>query len=121
MRLQLRFSIAANCLYRIQCQCSHDPIAKMTRKFSCVNANARGILHPPHRYPIPARGYPISRWGVPHSLMGVPHPCLGVPIHGLGYPIPGQGIPQPGMRYPPRCGLTNKLKILPSPSFGCGR
>ena len=83
-------------------------------------------------YPIPglAGGYPI-----PGLARGVPHPDLVI-----GYPLarPGMGYPpdqtwdgvtplaRPGMGYsparpdwgtplPPRYGLTNKLKIVPSP------
>ena len=65
-------------------------------------------------------GYPIPGQGVGQDR-GYPHP--GVPI--LGYPLSRTGVPsRKGSRTstpPPRCGMTNKLKLLPSPSFGCGR
>ena len=79
-------------------------------------------------------GYPPCLdlgWGIPISWMGY-HPCLdlgwGTPAwdvvppsrSGMGYPPPVQtwdGVPPP----PSMCGLTNKLKTVPSPSFECGR
>ena len=91
-----------------------------------------GTPPPPSR---PGQGTPPSRpgWGTPHhpDLTGVPpnhpdlarvpllhHPDLaGVPPPTiqicLGYPPPSR----PGWGTPPpsRCGLTNKLKTVPSP------
>ena len=73
--------------------------------------------------------------GLPHPWPegGVPHPWLGVPH--LVVPPARNGVPPErpwdqwkcimGWRWgqPPLPGvdLTNKLKLLPSPSFGCGR
>ena len=75
-----------------------------------------GMGYPPHHkldgvpsHPDLGRGYPP-----PHQLYGVPphHQLDGVPPHpdlGRGYPlIRWLGYP------PPRCGLTHKLKLLPS-------
>ena len=96
-------------------------------------------------YPIPGLGgcTPSQVWGVPHLRVGVPRvppssrPGWGTPTWpdlGWGTP-PGQTwdgvpppphqtwdgvapLPRPEMGYPPpssRCGLTHKVKILPSP------
>ena len=47
-------------------------------------------------------------WGTPiQDWMGVP------PLQGWGYPLS-----KAGRGYPPGCELTNKVKLLPSPSFG---
>ena len=65
---------------------------------------------------VPHVGYPP-----PYQLDGVP------PISWTGYPpLAGWGTPPPHQLDrvpppPPRCELTDKLKTLPSPSFGCGR
>ena len=62
------------------------------------------------RVPHPWPGYPLS-W-----------PGWGTPLSGV-LPGPGQGNPPPRLdlaMYPPPPGV-NRLKTLPSPSFGCGR
>ena len=99
-------------------------------------------------YPVPGLGgYPVLvQGGPPSQVWGVPHLRFrGYPISGLGG-TPSHGVPplsRPGIWYPTsqtcdgvppyldlrwgtpsprsRCGLTHKVKILPSPSFGCGR
>ena len=50
---------------------------------------------------------------LPRPEMGYPPPPL--PRPEMGYPPPP--LPRPEMGYPPpsRCGLTHKVKILPSP------
>ena len=75
-------------------------------------------------------GYPVPGPGGPHPDLvgGVPwvppsRPGMGYPPPprpGMGYsPPPSQtwdGVPPPDLTgYPPRCGLTNKLKTVPSP------
>ena len=96
-------------------------------------------------YPIPGLGgtlsqvwgYPIQTWfgGVPHNdlVQGGSRPGMGYPPArpGIGYP-PSQtwdGVtpsqpdlgwgtappPRPDLGTPPWCGLTNKLKTVPSP------
>ena len=75
-------------------------------------------------------GAPLSAgWGTPHQLDGVPLPPTWEggtsPVSWMGYPPPPHqldGVPPVNWTgYSPRCELTDKLKILPSPSFGCGR
>ena len=79
--------------------------------------------------PRPGMGYPPCRpemgnhhtdleWGTPHWNLGwrTPHPDLGwgTPDWDLGQGTPSQtwdGVPPS----PLRCGLTNKLKTVPSP------
>ena len=70
-------------------------------------------------------GVPPSRfdWGTPSSSNRV---FPGVPPSGrMAVPPSGRMVVPPvrtGWGYPPPgCGLTHKLRILPSPSFGCGR
>ena len=104
----------------------------------------RDGLPPPHlvgvRYPSPGRGrvYPIPGQGTPHpdlawggiqswpggtsSLTGVPHhgvpPRKGPGTSHWGTPWKRHGTSGSimGWRWgTPRCGQTNKLKLLPSP------
>ena len=63
-----------------------------TRKSSCVNA----------------RGIPTAAYQV--LLSGVPPPCQGTPRLDLAW------VP-PQLDLPPRCGLTNKVKLLPPVSY----
>ena len=77
--------------------------------------------------PVTWMGYPISWMGyLPGHLDGVP------PVSWIGWGCWGTPLPGPGMGYPSRpdlewvpppsrCALTNKLKTVPSPFFGCGR
>ena len=92
----------------------------------------------------PVMGCLLSRCGLSHKVKKLPshippisrtgYPPLFGP--GMGYPPsrPGMGTPCPDLGWgtppvqmcdgvPPmvRCGLSHKVKILPSPSFGCGR
>ena len=80
---------------------------------------------------VPILGYPLSRSGLPLErelgpVTGVP-PGKGPGTSHWGIPWKGHNTSGSiaGWRWgtppPPRCELTNKLKILPSPSFGCGR
>ena len=72
-----------------------------TRKYSCVHA----------------KGIPPAVYQVLHLLSypgGGGTPSLAC---GGRYPISGWD----GDGVPPGCELTNKLKLLPSPSFGYGR
>ena len=63
----------------------------------------------------PAGSYSLPRWGLPLPQVRVPPawiwegstPCLNL---GRGTPISWMGVPSP----PSRCGLTHKVKILPS-------
>ena len=68
---------------------------------------------------------PKGRGGTPIQSQWVPHwEGWAARKDGGTPPVMKDGVPGPGpdlMRVPPMCGLTHKLKILPSPSFGCGR
>ena len=118
-------------------------IYPQTRKSSCVNARgippARGrkMLIPPHRldltppigwltWPPPSADWPDppppADWPdrPPHWLTDLTPPLLAgpdPPISWLTWPPPSVGWltwPPPRLTPPPRCGLTNKVKLLPS-------
>ena len=85
---------------------------------------AGGIPHPwVGGTPSLAGGYPSLGLGSPSwatlwggtwdQSLGYPSGKDMGPVEVLWY---GDGVPPP---LPPRCELTNKLKLLPSPSFGC--
>ena len=74
--------------------------------------------------------YPRRGWGWVPTLAGGTYlgrggvPTGGVPTLAGGGTYLGRGVPTLAGGYLPRVGtrgLTHKLKILPSPSFGCGR
>ena len=53
---------------------------------------------------------PPPRWPTPPPLLTHPSPRLTHPLPPRGWPTP----PPPLTPLPPRCGLTNKVKLLPS-------
>ena len=79
-------------------------------------------------YLIPSldRGYSIPGWGTPHlDLAGAPpvwtwlgYPCLDLARVLLSGP---SWVPPPVWTWPGYPPGVNRLKTLPSPSFGCGR
>ena len=79
---------------------------------------------PPHGWPTPPPTDPPLPPSWPTPLLTHPSP------HGWPTPPPSWPTPPPtdpplppvaDPPLPPPCGQTNKVKLLPSPSFGCGR
>ena len=107
---------------------------RKTHTARCVSNTTSVVLSWEGGYPVPGTGggNRSPGWGVPHPWTGgtlVPGLEVGVPLSWPGgTPSLAEGTPvltwlegYPIMGYPSRCGLTNKLKLIPSPSFGCRR
>ena len=97
---------------------------------SQVQVQTVGYPHPlDGGYPHPALdvGYPLPGQGrylhpaLDGGDVGTPHPMMGVPPPR---PVMGKVIVSLCVSvhtHPQGCELTHKVKLLPSPSFGCGR
>ena len=80
------------------------------------------VGYPPSGYPLARSGGGYLRWGTP--CQGTPPARWGTPpsqvwwgVPKVGYPPPQLAGPGRGTPPPCRCGLTNKVKLLPSLSY----